>query len=87
MIPDEARVSALVHYVEDHAPGSDPLGQVETAYAAARELSDSADQLINHFVMRARAAGLSWTQIGTRMGVSKQAARKRFPIRDLPRDL
>ena len=44
----------------------------------------SADQLVNHFVTEAREAGLSWTQIGARMGVTKQAARKRFLPRDIP---
>jgi hypothetical protein len=42
------------------------------------------DQLIIHFVNEARDAGLSWTQIGERMGVTKQAARKRFVPRDIP---
>jgi len=84
MIPDEARADALVRYVEEQSPGGDPLDHIETACVTARELSDSADHLINHFVMQARSAGLSWTQIGTRMGVTKQAARKRFPIRDTP---
>ena len=43
-----------------------------------------ADQLITHFVSEARGAGLSWTQIGERMGVTKQAARKRFVPGDIP---
>lgn len=84
MVPEEARLSALVRFVEEHSPAGDPLDHVETACTTARELSDAADRLINHFVMQARSAGLSWTQIGARMGVTKQAARKRFPIRDIP---
>lgn len=43
-----------------------------------------ADQLITYFVNEARDAGLSWTQIGERMGVTKQAARRRFVPRDIP---
>jgi ATP-dependent Clp protease ATP-binding subunit ClpA len=43
-----------------------------------------ADQLITYFVNEARDAGLSWTQIGERMGVTKQAARERFVPRDIP---
>src|SRR5690606_5476580 len=35
-----------------------------------------------HFVDQARRSGASWTDIGRAMGVTKQAARKRF----LPRD-
>jgi ATP-dependent Clp protease ATP-binding subunit ClpA len=37
-----------------------------------------ADHLIGHFVDQARRAGASWTDIGQHMGVSKQAAQKRF---------
>jgi hypothetical protein len=41
-------------------------------------LTDQADALLGHFVNRARRSGQSWTEIGARMGVSKQAVRKRF---------
>ena len=41
-------------------------------------LSDQADSLIGHFVDQARRSGASWSQIGTSMGVSKQAAQQRF---------
>jgi ATP-dependent Clp protease ATP-binding subunit ClpA len=34
--------------------------------------------LIGHFVDQARRSGASWTDIGRSMGVSKQAAQKRF---------
>jgi ATP-dependent Clp protease ATP-binding subunit ClpA len=36
------------------------------------------DALIERFVSEARAAGLSWTQIGQQFGTSKQAAQKRY---------
>ena len=36
------------------------------------------DDLIGHFVDQARRSGASWTDIGRSMGVTKQAARKRF---------
>ena len=41
-------------------------------------LGELADHLIGHFVDRARRAGASWTLIGQSMGVTKQAAQKRF---------
>jgi hypothetical protein len=50
---------------------------------AAEHLGDVADHLIGHFVDQARRSGASWTDIGRSMGVSKQAARKRFNPRDL----
>ena len=41
-------------------------------------LRDVADHLIGHFVDQARRSGASWTDIGRSMGVTKQAAQKRF---------
>src|SRR5262245_49657454 len=48
------------------------------ALARGNELTVGADELIGHFVAGARQAGCSWTEIGERIGVSKQAARQRF---------
>ncbi|MFD1046199.1 hypothetical protein ACFQ1S_11795, partial [Kibdelosporangium lantanae] len=63
---------------------SDPLDRVEWAVALAGTMNVVADHLIRHFVAEARGDGLSWTQIGDRLGVSKQAVRKRFvPDADL----
>ena len=45
---------------------------------AADALGEVADHLIGHFVDQARRSGASWTDIGTCMGVTKQAAQKRF---------
>jgi ATP-dependent Clp protease ATP-binding subunit ClpA len=44
----------------------------------ADQLGELADHLIGHFVDQARRSGASWTGIGQSMGVSKQAAQKRF---------
>ncbi|MFF8844446.1 Clp protease N-terminal domain-containing protein [Streptomyces sp. NPDC015127] len=57
---------------------SQPLDQLSDAVIAADHLGDIADHLIGHFVDQARRSGASWTEIGTSMGVSKQAAQKRF---------
>jgi len=57
---------------------SDPLERLSDAMIAADHLGDVADHLIGHFVDQARRSGASWTEIGTSMGVSKQAAQKRF---------
>ena len=56
----------------------DPLEQLTDAVLAAQTLDETADHLIGHFVDQARRSGASWTQIGDAMGVSKQAAQKRF---------
>src|SRR6187397_2955836 len=56
----------------------DELEQLTSAMVAADHLGDVADHLIGHFVDQARRSGASWTDIGRAMGVTKQAARKRF---------
>ncbi|MFD8707560.1 Clp protease N-terminal domain-containing protein [Kitasatospora sp. NPDC059648] len=57
---------------------TDALDQLSDAVIAADHLGDLADHLIGHFVDQARRSGASWTDIGRSMGVSKQAAQKRF---------
>src|ERR687894_3201670 len=57
---------------------TDPLEQLTDAVLAADHLGDVADHLIGHFVDQARRSGASWSDIGRSMGVTKQAARKRF---------
>jgi hypothetical protein len=57
---------------------SDVLEQLSDAVIAADHLGDVADHLIGHFVDQARRSGASWTDIGRSMGVTKQAAQKRF---------
>lgn len=55
-----------------------PLERLTGAVVAADALGDVADHLIGHFVDQARRSGASWTEIGGSLGVSKQAAQKRF---------
>jgi hypothetical protein len=57
---------------------ADPLEQLTDACLAADHLGEVADHLIGHFVDQARRSGASWTDIGRSMGVTKQAAQKRF---------
>ncbi|WP_314248731.1 Clp protease N-terminal domain-containing protein [Streptomyces kutzneri] len=57
---------------------TDPLEQLSDAVVAAEALGDVADHLIGHFVDQARRSGASWTDIGRSMGVTRQAAQKRF---------
>ncbi|MEU0355934.1 Clp protease N-terminal domain-containing protein [Streptomyces cyaneofuscatus] len=56
----------------------DALEQLSGAVLAADHLGDVADHLIGHFVDQARRSGASWTDIGRSMGVTRQAAQKRF---------
>jgi len=78
------RLDRLIAEVVDAQPGADHLARVETACQAAADLDEIADHLVGHFVDEARAAGLTWTQIGEHIGVTKQAARKRFAPRHVP---
>jgi hypothetical protein len=68
----------LIETVERDAPGGDVLALLGTASSVVAELEDVADALLGHFVDRCRRQGCSWSEISTALGVSKQAAHKRF---------
>jgi len=70
------RLDDLIEAIKKVHP--DALDQLTDAVIAADHLGDVADHLIGHFVDQARRSGASWTDIGRSMGVSKQAAQKRF---------
>lgn len=57
---------------------TDALDQLTDAVLVADHLGEVADHLIGHFVDQARRSGASWTDIGRSIGVTKQAAQKRF---------
>ena len=61
-----------------------PLQRLDEAIALGEALAVEADRVTDHFVSQARESGESWTSIGDRLGVSKQAARKRFADRVRP---
>jgi hypothetical protein len=84
MPADLSDLNSLILRVTGERAGADPLDRLELACSTARDLDEVADQLVTYFVNEARDAGLSWTQIGERMGVTKQAARKKFVPRDIP---
>ena len=77
MQPEVVHVAGLADAVRGRAPGT-PLDRIEAARAVSEELTSGADELVGLFVAEARRAGCSWTEIGQRIGVSKQAARQRF---------
>lgn len=57
---------------------TDALDRLSDAVLLADHIGEIADHLIGHFVDQARRSGASWTDIGRSMGVTKQAAQKRF---------
>ncbi len=72
----DVRLDELIDGIRQASPS--PLDQLTGAVLAAEYLGDVADHLIGHFVDQARRSGASWTEIGRSMGVTKQAAQKRF---------
>ncbi|HEX6755337.1 MAG TPA: Clp protease N-terminal domain-containing protein [Mycobacteriales bacterium] len=78
------RLDDLIAHVRGLHPEGDPLAQLSDAVLAAEHVGDVADHLIGHFVDQARRTGASWTDIGRSMGVTKQAAQKRFVPAGLP---
>jgi ATP-dependent Clp protease ATP-binding subunit ClpA len=76
---DSVSFEELVARIEQSTDS--PLQRLDQAIALGEELAVEADRVTDHFVGQARASGESWTSIGDRLGVSKQAARKRFADR------
>ncbi|OEJ93566.1 Clp protease N-terminal domain-containing protein [Streptomyces thermolilacinus] len=74
------RLDDLIHAIK--STHDDTLDQLSSAVIAADHLGDVADHLIGHFVDQARSSGASWTDIGRSMGVTRQAAQKRFVPKD-----
>ncbi|MGX2998762.1 Clp protease N-terminal domain-containing protein [Streptomyces sp. JNUCC 64] len=74
------RLDDLIHAIK--TAHSDALEQLSGAVIVADHLDEVADHLIGHFVDQARRAGASWTDIGKSMGVTRQAAQKRFVPKD-----
>jgi hypothetical protein len=68
----------LIQFARARSPDGDALTHLQDAMLVSQQLSDQADHLIGHFVDQARRAGASWSAIGEAMGVTKQAAQKRF---------
>jgi hypothetical protein len=68
----------LIETVERDAPGADLLDLLATALSTVARLEEVGDAVLSHFVDRCRRNGHSWTEISGALGVSKQAAHKRF---------
>ncbi|MDX3646365.1 Clp protease N-terminal domain-containing protein [Streptomyces sp. MB09-02B] len=75
-VTSSIRLDELIEAIKKVHP--EPLDQLQDAVIAADHLGDVADHLIGHFVDQARRSGASWTDIGRSMGVTRQAAQKRF---------
>ncbi|MFI6531123.1 Clp protease N-terminal domain-containing protein [Nonomuraea sp. NPDC050547] len=76
------RLDDIISAIKQRHPDGDPLGELSDAVYMGEHLGEVADHLIGHFVDRARHSGASWTEIGRSMGVTKQAAQKRFVTKE-----
>jgi hypothetical protein len=66
--------------VRADAGSDDARDQLAAASRAVAELEAVADAVLAHFVDQCRRSGRSWSEISAALGVSKQAAHKRFSL-------
>lgn len=67
----------LIARAAEQALDDTPLARVAAASRLSVELSVLGDQVVDHFVDVARRDGCSWAQIGSALGVTRQAAQQR----------
>ncbi len=77
-MPSDVTLDQLVGVVESRADGCDSVGRLAAAVDVAEHVRGVADDVLDHYVAAAREDGRSWSEIGTALGVSKQAAQQRF---------
>ena len=77
MSPLNISLADLIARLDEELPDADNLARISEAHVRAHTLSDLGDQLVGHYVGKAKQAGASWTEIGDAIGVSKQAAQQR----------
>ena len=77
MSPLDISLADLIARLDEELPDSDELARISEARLRAQTLSDLGDQLIDHYVSKAKQHGASWSEIGDAIGVSRQAAQHR----------
>src|ERR1700759_972200 len=77
MSPLNISLTDLIERLDADLPDASDLARITEAQLRARTLSDLGDQLVGHYVGKARQASASWSEIGDAIGVSKQAAQQR----------
>lgn len=63
-----------------HSDSEEPQSAADflQAVATAQQIDHEARNLLQHSILTAREAGATWSDIGKKLGISKQAAQKRF---------
>lgn len=77
MSPLNISLADLIARLDEELPDADTLARISEAQLRAHTLSDLGDQLVGHYVGKAKQSGASWSEIGEAIGVSKQAAQQR----------
>jgi Clp amino terminal domain, pathogenicity island component len=77
MTPLDINLADLITRLDQELTDVDDLARISEAHLRAQTLSDLGDQLVDHYVGKARQVGASWSEIGGALGVSKQAAQQR----------
>ncbi|MEW9534364.1 Clp protease N-terminal domain-containing protein [Microbispora sp. NPDC049125] len=77
MSPLNISLADLIARLDEELPDADHLARISEAQLRNKTLSDLGDQLVSHYVGKAKQAGASWSEIGDAIGVSKQAAQQR----------
>ncbi|MCG5215884.1 Clp protease N-terminal domain-containing protein [Streptosporangium soli] len=75
---DTPQLDDLIDAVKNRHADGHALDFLTDAVVVAEHLGEMADHLVGHFVALARMQGASWAEIGQSLGVTKQAAQKRF---------
>jgi chorismate mutase len=77
MTPLNINLADLIASLDGALPDADALARISEAHLRSQTLTDLGDQLVDHYVSKAKQSGASWTEIGDAIGVSKQAAQQR----------
>lgn len=79
MSPLNISLADLIARLDEELPDSDAdaLARISEAQLRNQTLVDLGDQLVDHYVGKAKQAGASWSEIGEAIGVTKQAAQQR----------
>ena len=80
MDASKIELADLIRTVERRCQG-DALERLQEAVRLSETLDRLSDDLVGHFVESARESGTSWAEIGSNLGVTKQAAQQRHVAR------
>ncbi|MBW8483062.1 Clp protease N-terminal domain-containing protein [Actinomadura parmotrematis] len=77
MSPLNISLADLIARLDAELPEASDLDRIAEAQLRNRTLIDLGDQLVDHYVNKAKRAGASWNDIGGAIGVTRQAAQQR----------